>query len=98
MLIEAVEQASEQPDKLRFHDLWYYSHVPLPINPDRFAMKFSRKRAMTFFISIVTSGLRFWATGRKDCPTVGLVCLWFVHNAALNVFRPAGTAIASVEK
>ena len=41
---------------------------------------------------------RFWVRRWKECPTVGLVCLLFVHNAALNVFRPAGTAIASAKK
>ena len=53
---------------------------------------------MTLFLSILTRCFQFWATGPKDCPSVGLICLLFVHNAALNVFRPAGTAIASARQ
>ena len=37
---------------------------------------------MTFFVFILARGFQFWVTGRKDCPTVGLICPLFVHNAA----------------
>ena len=53
---------------------------------------------MTFFVSILTRDFRFWTAGWKDCPTVGLICLLFVHNAALIVFCAAGTAIASAKE
>jgi hypothetical protein len=63
--------------------------------PDRFAPHFSRKRATTRRNSDADKRFQFKASGANDCPSVGLDCLWFVHNAALNVIRPLGTAIAS---